>query len=293
MEIIIAKNSGFCFGVTNSVEKTKQELSEMNKTELIYCLGELVHNEQVIKSLEDKGLIIEENILNIPNNSKVIIRAHGTTPETYRIAKKNNIELIDLTCPKVTKIHQTVEKYKQKGYYIIIIGIENHPEIIGTKGFSGKDSFVLQDESEIKELIDILKKEKIKDVIIVSQTTFSFSKFNILNDKILKQVGRDLEEINIISIPCICNATKDRQDEVEKISKEVECIIVVGGKNSSNTEKLFNIAKKQLENSIWINSKDEISLEYIKQFSKIGIVSGASTPMEVINEIIEYIQNEN
>jgi len=178
-------------------------------------------------------------------------------------------------------VHKLVEEYKNKNYFIIIIAKKSHPETIGTKGFAGDNSFVI----EVDEDIELAKKEiehlNIKNVLVASQTTFSVEKFNKLSTKLKESINN----INIEIKSCICNSTDVRQNEVSELSKQVDLMIVVGGKNSSNTGKLFDIANKEAPQSIWVQTKEDIDLEYIKKFNKIGIVSGASTPNEIIDEI--------
>lgn len=284
MEIIIGENSGFCFGVNNAVEKTKAKLEDSTKT--VYCLGEIVHNKQVTEQLENLGLKIEEDINNVPKNAECVIRAHGVAPCVYEIAKSKNIELTDLTCPKVKMVHKLVEEYKNKNYCIVIIAKKTHPETIGTKGFAGDNSFVVESEDDIQDAIEYIQTVNTKNIVIVSQTTFSVEKFN----KLSKMLQEQLENFAVEIKSCICNSTDIRQKEVAKLSKEVDLMIIVGGKNSSNTEKLYKIAQKEAQNSIWVQTKEDIDKEYVKQFNKIGIMSGASTPMEIIYDIKESCQ---
>lgn len=283
MEIILGKTAGFCYGVKNAVSNAEEKLKEYKN---LYCLGELVHNGQVIKKLENLGLkVIEE--LEFTDN-KVIIRAHGISKEVYNKAKQMNIELLDFTCPKVSKIHDIAQEYSDNGYYIFLIGGRKHPETLGTISFCGENSYIIEEEEQIMEGINLLEKSNIKNLLIIVQTTFSIEKFNKFIEIIKENVGKDIK-IDIKNT--ICSATKIRQEETEKISKEVDCMIIIGGKNSSNTKKLYDIAKKNCVNTVIIETKDEIEKEQIENFDKIGIMAGASTPMESINEVIEKITN--
>ena len=283
MEIILGKTAGFCYGVKNAVSNAEEKLKEYKN---LYCLGELVHNGQVIKKLENLGLkVIEE--LEFTDN-KVIIRAHGISKEVYNKAKQMNIELLDFTCPKVSKIHDIAQEYSDNGYYIFLIGGRKHPETLGTISFCGENSYIIEEEKQIMEGINLLEKSNIKNLLIIVQTTFSIEKFNKFIEIIKENVGKDIK-IDIKNT--ICSATKIRQEETEKISKDVDCMIIIGGKNSSNTKKLYDIAKKNCVNTFIIETKDEIEKEQIENFDKIGIMAGASTPMESINEVIEKITN--
>ena len=281
MEIVVGKTAGFCYGVQNAVSKT-EELLKDNKT--ISCLGELVHNGEVIKKLEKMGLNVIENIENA--DDKVIIRAHGIPKEIYNKAKNLNIEIFDYTCPNVLKIHKIAEEYEKNGYFIFLIGKKEHPEIIGTISFCGSNSYILEKADDIPEAMEKFNKSNINKLLIIAQTTFSLNNFEIIVEAIKNEVASDVElEIK----NTICNATKIRQEETNKISKEVECMIIIGGKNSSNTKKLYDIAKNNCPNSFIVENREELPIEKIKSFEKIGIMAGASTPGESIKDIIEMI----
>ena len=283
MEIILGKTAGFCYGVKNAVSNAEEKLKEYKN---LYCLTRARNNDKVIKKLENLGLKIIEEIDNSDN--KVIIRANGIAKVIYNKAKQMNIELLDFTCPKVSKIHDIAQEYSDNGYYIFLIGGRKHPETLGTISFCGENSYIIEEEKQIMEGINLLEKSNIKKLLIIVQTTFSIEKFNKFIEIIKENVGEDIK-IDIKNT--ICSATKIRQEETEKISKEVDCMIIIGGKNSSNTKKLYDIAKKNCVNTFIIETKDEIEKEQIENFDKIGIMAGASTPMESINEVIEKITN--
>ena len=222
MEIIIGKTAVFCAGVMNAVTKAEKELQHIKNNEKIYCLGEIVHNKQVIEKLEEKGLQTVESIEQA--KEKAIIRAHGIQKETYEKAEQLNIKLIDLTCPKVLKIHNQVEEYSKQGYYIILIGVEGHPEAIETISFCGKNSYLLTNEDKIPEMIKNIENSKVKKIIIVAQTTYNLKKF----EQMAKEIEEKLKDkCKIIIQNTICHATRIRQEETEKISKEVECMIII------------------------------------------------------------------
>ena len=201
-----------------------------------------------------------------------------------------NIELFDYTCPKVLKIHDIAGEYADKGYFIFLIGGEKHPESIGTISFCGKQSYLIEVKEQISKGINRLKESNVKKLLVIVQTTFSIEKFNDFVEEIKLQIPDDIElEIK----NTICNATKIRQEETENISKMVDCMIIVGGKNSSNTRKLYDIAKKNCDTTYIIETKDEIEKQQIYQFNKVGIMAGASTPIESIDEVIEKIQKND
>ncbi len=281
MEVVVGKLSGFCFGVNNAINKT-EELLKLEKN--IYCLGEIIHNKQVIDKLKNEGIKFIEKIEEAANGCKLIIRAHGVAPEVYKKAKEKNIQLFDFTCPKVLKLHEQVNDVK-KDSYIFLIGEKEHPEIIGTQGFAGRNISIIQDENDIDIAIKKLQSSHMKKLYIVAQTTASVQKFNMYTEKILEQINDVDIEIN----KSICDSTRLRQEEAEKISKKVDYMIIIGGKNSSNTQKLYSIAKENCE-SIHIQTKEDLDIEKIKKYSKIGITAGASTPKEIIKNVEEEIK---
>lgn len=282
MEIIIGKTSGFCAGVKNAVANAEIEIQKANKK--MQCLGELVHNKQVIQKLEKQGLETIESIEQAI--TKTIIRAHGISKEIYQKAKKRGIELVDLTCPKVLKIHKIAEEYNKKNYFIILVGVENHPESIGTISFCGENSYMIREKEDINQACENLKKSKLKKVLIIAQTTYNMKKFDEIVE-MLNNLLNDEYEIEIKNT--ICTATKLRQEETEKISKEVNCMIIVGGKNSSNTKKLYDIAKINCPKVELVETIDDLNIEEIKMCDKIGIMAGASTPNESVEEIKQAI----
>lgn len=287
MEISVGKMAGFCPGIVNAVTKTERAL-EQKETEKIYCLGELTHNRQVIDKLEKKGLITIENIEECKNQKKLIIRSHGVPKEIYEQAEKLELELIDLTCPKVLKIHKLAEEHVKEGYYIFLVAEKNHPEIIGTYSFCGENKCIIQNQDEIEKAIENIKKSNIKKAYVIAQTTFSMEKFDEMMQELKTKLPEDIElKIN----KSICDATRLRQAETKEIAQKVEYMIIIGGKNSSNTKKLFYIAQENCNKAIWIQTKDDLDLNEIKQYSNIGIMAGASTPKESIDGVVECIEN--
>ncbi len=210
---------------------------------------------------------------------KVIIRAHGVTDDIYKYAKENNLEIIDFTCPNVLRIHEIAKEYAKNGYYIFLCGSKKHPENIGTLSYCGKNVSVIEDETQIEDAISNFKKSKIEKILIIVQTTYSVSKFEFIENKIKEILS---STTSIVVKNTICPATELRQNETKEISKDVECMIIIGGKNSSNTKKLYEISKQNCENSICIESVQDIDITRLKEYSKIGIMAGASTPQKEI-----------
>ena len=279
MNIIVGKTSGFCNGVENTVKRAEDALSK----EKVYCLGEIVHNERVINDLENKGMITISNIDESPNNSKVIIRAHGELKETYDKAKEKNIEIIDLTCGKIKAIRVKISK-KVGDHYIIIIGKKNHPESLGVLSFSGNNSNIIEDKEDVKEVITNFNKTNLDKIYIVSQTTFNSDKFDELVNLIKENTNKEVEVDKTI-----CDATSKRQNETRELSKTVDTMIIIGGKKSSNTKELEIIAKEHCDNVILIQDKEDLKDNNIVG-ENIGIMAGASTPTIVVEEIINEIK---
>ncbi len=293
MEIIVGKTAGFCFGVQNAVSKAKEVLGK----EKACTLGELVHNHEVTKDLENHGLRIIENIDDLDDlNMSVIIRSHGETMTTYERAKEKNIKLIDLTCPKVLKIHEIVKEYSQKKYYIFLIGKNTHPETIATKSYCGDSYSVIEEIDDIENKLIEFKKSGLTDLLIISQTTYSLEKFEKIAQSVKnyfeKEENKNINNnnnINIVVKNTICAATKQRQEETIELSKQVDMMIIIGGKHSSNTLKLYEIASNNCKKSILIETYEELNKEMFLGISKVGIMAGASTPKESIDLVVEFL----
>lgn len=281
MEIVVGQLSGFCFGVNNAVTKALELTKNKGNT---YCLGELVHNKGIINNLTKQGFKTINDVKEAPRGSKLVIRAHGVSPEIYEKAKRNQNEIFDFTCPAVMKIHKQVEE-KRKNSYIFVLGEKKHAEVIGTKGFCGENSFVIETREDIEEAIRQLKNSNLKKLYIIAQTTFSVVRF----DEIVKVISEQLKGYEIEINKSICASTQNRQAEAEEMSKKVDFMIIIGGKNSANTIKLYEVSKQNCP-SIHVENKDELNLEEIKKYNKIGITAGASTPKDDIQELVQILE---
>lgn len=276
MKIIIAENSGFCFGVSKAIDSTTKILTE-DKIRT-YSLGPLIHNNHVIEQLKQEGLDIIENIDEV-NNSRVIIRSHGVPLHIYDIAKKKNIELIDCTCPFVRKIQKKVKEYNTLGYQIVIIGDPKHPEVIGIDGWCDNSAIIINNEEDIEVMLNYDK------ICIVAQTTFYESKFNRLAE-LISLKGNEVKVFNTI-----CNATQLRQRSCEEIAKISDAMVVIGGYHSSNTQKLVEISKKYCNNTFHIETSEQLPISELKKFNIVGLTAGASTPSWIIKEVYEKMSN--
>ena len=298
MEVVIGKKAGFCAGVGNAVTKALEETKKRGYNE-IYCLGEIVHNKQVVEKLKNNGLNFIENIEEIKNKkgAKVIFRAHGIEKSIYEYAKNNEMQIMDLTCANVKLIHNMGEEYSNKGYQILLVGEKNHPETIATKSFCGTNCYGIEDKADLINTINKINNEnkKIKEakdmvdkVLVLVQTTFNLEVFK----EFITYINENLK-CEVVIKNTICNATRLRQEETVKIAKQVEYMVIIGGKNSANTNKLYDISKEICKNAIKIETKNDLTkdiLDKIKSYDKIGIMAGASTPDESINEVKKIIE---
>ena len=282
MKIKIGKYSGFCNGVKFTVEQANKAVESNDN---IYCLGEIVHNERVIEDLEKKGMKTIHSIEEAEDNSKVIIRAHGEIKETYDKAEEKKIELLDLTCGKIKAIRTKIRQKKEE-FFVIIIGKKNHPETLGVQSFAGEHSYVLENIEDIEECNELYKESHKKKVYVVSQTTFNSEKFDTLVEQIKKTLKGE-----IIVDKTIGDATSNRQEETDSLSKKVDIMIIVGGKNSSNTKELEVISKKNCDKVYLVQDVEDLKEETIPANSIVGIMAGASTPEVVVDEIVDYLNS--
>lgn len=282
MEIIRASVLGFCFGVRRAVELALQAIEE-NTSQKVYSLGPLIHNEKMLGNLAEKGLlIVEENeINNIQDDSVVIIRAHGVAPKVIDFLNKKNCKIIDATCPRVKASQKMVEKFTSNRDCVILTGDKNHGEVIGITGYANKNFFVIQNVEEAESL-DLSSFEKLNGILL-SQTTYSESEF-LQIEKIIQQKMSNLTVMNTI-----CPATYERQNSLKELCAKVDAVLVIGGKNSANTRRLYETALQFCGKAAYIQNKEEIPKEFLK-LNKIGITAGASTPDFLINEIEESLK---
>lgn len=275
MEITVAKSAGFCFGVQRAVDSVYKELEENSGK--ICTFGPIIHNEQVVEDLNKRGIEVIDTVEQLKKikEGTVVIRSHGVAKEIYDILEQQKLKMVDATCPFVKKIHNIVLDESNNGKTIIIIGNDNHPEVEGIKGWVNGEVIVINKEEQIEKL-SLPEQTK---ACIVSQTTFNHNKFKYLVE-IIRKKGYDITVVNTI-----CNATHVRQVEAQKISSEVDGMIVIGGKNSSNTQKLYDICRNECENTFYVQTVKDLNLHELKSLKSIGITAGASTPKNIIEEV--------
>ena len=276
MEIILAKSAGFCFGVQRAVDMAYEQAGHRE----VYTFGPIIHNEEVIEDLKSKGVNIIEDLDELEGKSDctVVIRSHGVEKKVYDDLNSRGIHVVDATCPFVKKIHNIVKKDSEAGRVIIIVGDPNHQEVKGIVGWCSGEVHVVDSEEGIISLIDALSDEN-HEISVVSQTTFNLNKFNNIVDIIRNK----LYNVNVYET--ICNATAVRQKEAKEIASRVDAMIVIGGRNSSNTQKLYDISKKECENTYYIQTLVDLDLTTFESVSRVGITAGASTPNYIIKEV--------
>ena len=274
MEVILAKTSGFCFGVRRAVDTVYEQTGRKDK---IYTYGPIIHNEEVVKDLEDKGVKVLNSMeeLETLDEGTIIIRSHGVPKSICERIAAKGLECIDATCPFVKRIHKIVEKESENGRRIIIIGNDGHPEVEGIKGWSKTPAVVIESWEEATEF----RAEIGEKLCIVSQTTFNYKKFKDLVEIL------DKKRYDKIVVNTICNATEERQTEARQIAGEVDAMIVIGGSHSSNTQKLFEICRNECENTYYIQTVCDLDLEVLRSTGLVGITAGASTPKKIIEEV--------
>ena len=279
MEVILAKSAGFCFGVKRAVETVYQQ-AETGKQ--IYTYGPIIHNEQVVSDLERRGVKVidsDEDLMAVRGGT-VVIRSHGVSKEINQRIEECGLTCIDATCPFVKRIHRVVEKASREGKQIVIIGNPGHPEVEGIRGWSETPAVVIESEKEAYEFTNPENRE----ICLVSQTTFNYNKFQELVE-IIEKKG-----YNTIVVNTICNATEERQTEAKEIASHVDAMIVIGGAHSSNTRKLYEICRKECENTYFIQTLDDLQLDFPNSVLRVGITAGASTPNNIIEEVQNYVR---
>lgn len=291
MEVRLAECAGFCFGVKRAVDTVYEQI-QTGKT--IYTYGPIVHNEEVVKDLEERGVRVIEDMDGLlaldagllseeeerGKETAVIIRAHGVPKKIYDILEEKGIECIDATCPFVKKIHRIVQKESGAGKHIIIVGDPNHPEVEGIMGWCSGAVSVIETPEDAQKF-DVPEGKKI---CIVSQTTYNYNKFQHIVE-IFRKKGYNDSVVNTI-----CNATEERQRSAKALAAEADIMIVIGGRHSSNTRKLYDICRAECAETYFIQTLDDLHLELPKAVRLVGITAGASTPNKLIEEVQNYVR---
>jgi 4-hydroxy-3-methylbut-2-enyl diphosphate reductase len=292
MRIEIDSNSGFCFGVVNAIQLAEMELE---KNDTLYCLGDIVHNSAEVERLKEKGLVsINHEQLKTLKNCKVLLRAHGEPPETYETAIKNNIQLIDASCPVVLKLQNNIklgfDDILRKGGQVVIYGKDGHAEVNGLVGQTNGKGIV------IGGIEDLDKIDYTKPVNLFSQTTKSIEGFYEVQNEIKKRMiaAQGTEDVEFIANDTICRQVSHRQPQLRKFVKDHQVVVFVSGKKSSNGRMLFQVCKAENPNTYFVSSADELEKEWFKNANSVGVCGATSTPrwlMEKVAKNIEKLSN--
>ncbi|MEQ6120776.1 4-hydroxy-3-methylbut-2-enyl diphosphate reductase [Reichenbachiella sp. MALMAid0571] len=290
MEIEIDKNSGYCFGVEFAIEMAEDEMKDSGH---LYCLGDIVHNSMEVERLEAKGLkIISREELEEIHDAKVLIRAHGEPPETYKLALKNNIELIDASCPVVLKLQNRVknsyDQMEANNGQIVIYGKPGHAEVIGLTGQTKENAIVVMEDKDLEQI------DFSRPVTLYSQTTKStkgFYRIKSLIEERIKEAKGELAVLDFKANDSICRQVSNREPSMEKFSSKHDVVLFVSGKKSSNGKALYGVCKKNNERSYFIESEKEIDLFWINPSDSIGICGATSTPMWLMQQVKDYLEN--
>lgn len=280
-EVFLAETAGFCFGVKRAVDTVYNEISNPGN-EKVYTYGPIIHNEEVVADLKSKGVTVLDGdsfdyVEDDSLSGKVIIRSHGVGRDIYDKLAKSGLTVIDATCPFVKKIHRIVDEESAKGNRIVIVGDKLHPEVQGIIGWCNTEPFVIDSVETASEIDEIAE----KNVILVAQTTFNSIKFKELVEFFRKK------DYNVCVYNTICNATHDRQAEARELAAQVDAMIVIGGMKSSNTQKLYDMSKKECKNTYYIQTLVDLDLTVIESAKRVGITAGASTPKNIIKEVYD------
>ena len=280
-EVILAKSAGFCFGVNRAVELAYKLLEEKVP---VSTLGPIIHNQQVIDDMSKKGARIIENPNEAEKDSTIIIRTHGIPNTLLEEIKESKINFVDATCPFVKKIHKIVSENSAEDVPVLIAGDEKHPEVMGIRSYAKGETYIFRNSDELKKLLNINSFLCEKSIIFVAQTTFSAKEWKICKKNI------NLLCTNAKIFDTICSATHKRQSEAVTLSLECDAMLIVGGRHSSNTQKLKSTCEVNCTTYL-VETADELKSIDLTKFDKIGITAGASTPASIIKEVHNYVRN--
>ena len=282
MQVLLADEYGFCFGVERAVEMVEEALGE---GDTVRTLGPLIHNEQEMQRLGGHGVTTISEPVQIKRGETAVIRAHGVTPQVQRDLEEKASKVVDATCPFVTRVQKLASRAANENRHVIVVGNPDHPEMIGVKGYAPEHAFIVKDASEIANL------PKLRSPLVVSQTTIKAQTFFDAAEAVKAKTDDEVQVINTI-----CSATRDRQDAARALAGEVDVFYIIGGNHSSNSRKLLTVCKEQCEKSFLIETEDEINAEDLKGAERVGVTAGASTPDWLIKKVVkrlEGIGNEN
>lgn len=276
MQVLLANEYGFCFGVERAVEMVEEAIKE---GDTVRSLGPLIHNEQEMQRLAHEGVTTIQEPVQIGRGETAVIRAHGVTPEVQKELEEKASKVVDATCPFVTRVQKLAARAAKADRHVIVVGNPDHPEMIGVKGYAPDHAFVIRDETEVEQL-PMLRKP-----LVVSQTTIKAKTFFDTADAIKSKTTDNIEIINTI-----CSATRDRQEAARALSGMVDAFYIIGGRHSSNSVKLLAVCKEQCAKSFLIETEDEINDADLIGVKTVGVTAGASTPDWLIQRVVKHLE---
>ena len=276
MQVLLADEYGFCFGVERAVEMVEEALGE---GDTVRSLGPLIHNEQEMERLGGFGVTTIREPVQIKRGETAVIRAHGVTPQVQRELEANASKVVDATCPFVTRVQRLASRAAAANRHVVVVGNPDHPEMIGVKGYAPDHAFIIRDETEVGAL------PRLRNPLVVSQTTIKVKTFFDTADAIRSKTDDKVEVVNTI-----CSATKDRQEAARALSGMVDAFYVIGGRHSSNSVKLLGVCKEQCEKSFLIETEEEIDPDDLVAAQRVGVTAGASTPEWLIQRVVRHLE---
>lgn len=276
MQVLLADEYGFCFGVERAVDMVEDALQE---GDTVRSLGPLIHNEQEMARLGEHGVTTISDPVQIKRGETAVIRAHGVTPDVQRELEEKASKVVDATCPFVTRVQRLAARAAEQDRHVIVVGSPDHPEMIGVKGYAPDHAFVVRDETEVAGL------PKLRNPIVVSQTTIKAKTFFDAAEAVKLKTDDEVQVVNTI-----CSATRDRQDAARALAGMVDAFYIIGGRHSSNSVKLLAVCKEQCEKSFLIETEDEIDANDIAGAERVGVTAGASTPEWLIQKIVKHLE---
>ena len=276
MQVLLADEYGFCFGVERAVEMVEDALED---GDTVRTLGPLIHNEQEMNRLGKYGVTTIQEPVQIKRGETAVIRAHGVTPQVQKDLEATASKVVDATCPFVTRVQKLAARAASENRHVIVVGNPDHPEMIGVKGYAPEHAFIVKDAEEISHLPRLIKP------LVVSQTTIKAQTFFDAAEAVKAKTDDEVQVINTI-----CSATRDRQDAARALAGEVDAFYIIGGNHSSNSRKLLTVCKEQCAKSFLIETEAEISAEDLKGAERVGVTAGASTPNWLIEKVIKRLE---
>lgn len=276
MQVLLADEYGFCFGVERAVEMVEGALEE---GDTVRSLGPLIHNEQEMQRLGRQGVTTINEPVQIGRGETAVIRAHGVTPDVQRELEEKASKVVDATCPFVTRVQKLAARAAEADRHVVVVGNPDHPEMIGVKGYAPDHAFVVRDETEVAAL------PRLRNPLVVSQTTIKAKTFFDTADAVRSKTDDDVQVVNTI-----CSATRDRQEAARALAGMVDAFYIIGGRHSSNSVKLLAVCKEQCEKSFLIETEEEIDPADVKGVERVGVTAGASTPDWLIQKIVKHLE---